>query len=479
MKIYWMKKDFRLNDNQALSYALKEDCLVINIFEPSISFHYDHDIRHWRFIYQSIADLKEKGLKIHSFYGEARHIFSYLMDRYDITEIVSHEETGNDLTYARDLDLIDLFKENKIKWTEFQTNAVVRGLKKRDGWDALWIKYVKSPVLAKWTDFSHQVEIEPDEFQLPIDILELLNSKPEHMLIGGESQAQEMLKEFLEEKIENYWGSISYPEKSRYFCSLISSYITYGNLSIKQIYQACEGIKRQVRNKVSLEQYMARLKWHCHFVQKLELQPDIEYKNLNQAFDNIREKKNKKYIKAWKAGMTGYPLIDAAMRCVEQTGYLNFRLRSTVVSFLTHLLWQPWQTGVGHLARQFLDYEPGIHFAQFQMQAGTTGINTIRIYNPIKQSREKDKDGTFIKKWVPELRNIPREFIHEPWKMTEMDQLMYDFKLGRTYPKPIVNFEEAHRFAREKLWSVKNSQKNKHHARGILKKHAARNRKES
>ena len=126
--------------------------------------------------------------------------------------------------------------------------------------------------------------------------------------------------------------------------------------------------KPRIQNKMSINQYMARLKWHCHFIQKLESEPEIEFRNLNSAFNNIRTKRDRKLIKAWEKGLTGYPLIDAAMRCVTETGFLNFRLRSTVVSFLTHHLWQPWQAGAHHLARQFIDYEPGIHYPQFQMQ---------------------------------------------------------------------------------------------------------------
>ena len=187
--------------------------------------------------------------------------------------------------------------------------------------------------------------------------------------------------------------------------------------------------------------------------------------------------KNKKFIKAWTQGQTGYPLVDAAMRCVEETGFLNCRLRAMVVSFFTHLLWQPWTAGSGHLARMFIDYEPGIHFSQFQMQAGTTGINTIRIYNPIKQSKEKDKDGAFIKRWVPELRDLPTKYIHEPWEMTDLDSLLYNFKLGKNYPRPIVEFSKAYKLAKDKLWKLKKSNANQYISKAIVKKHTRMQKK--
>ena len=161
------------------------------------------------------------------------------------------------------------------------------------------------------------------------------------------------------------------------------------------------------------------------------------------------------------------------MRCVQETGYLNFRLRATLVSFLTHHLFQPWQPGARHLARLFIDYEPGIHFSQFQMQAGTTGINTIRIYNPVKQSLEKDKEAVFLKNGYLSLQ-ILTAFIHEPWKMSEMEQMMYGVKLGKDYPKRIVDHEDAARKAREELWKIKKDDKHKCHAQEILAKHTRR-----
>ena len=300
---------------------------------------------------------------------------------------------------------LNLFQNLNITWYEFQYNLVIRGLKDRKTWDARWINHIKSPFfpVPKTTNLKFDPEIEKI-FKIPQELLAQLNNNPELIIKGGEDFAWKALRDFLENKIENYWGSISYPDKSRYYCSFLSAYLSWGNINIRQIYQECQNAKPYIRNKVSLEQYMAWLKWHCHFIQKLEAEPEIEFKNLNPAFNGIRQKKNKKYIKSMEIRTNRIPSSRCGGRCVRETGYLNFRLRSTVVSFFTHLLWQPWQAGTGHLARMFLDYEPGIHFPQFQMQAGTTGINTIRIYNPIKQSKEKDKNGNFIKKWVQNFK---------------------------------------------------------------------------
>lgn len=479
MNIVWPKKDLRLKDHLPLWQATQNGpTIAIFIFSPKVSFHYDFDWRHWRFIYQSLKDLEKQGLLIHSFYAEPEEVFSLLIRKFKNITVFSHQETGNGLTFEMDIRLRRFFKKEGIHWYEFPNNGVLRGLKMRKGWDAYWIKYVKKPIVPSPDLNKIQVFNELNrEFPLPEKIKKELESGPSSFQVGGSTLAHSELEYFALEKIENYWGNISYPEKSRYHCSRLSPYLTYGNLSIRQIYQRMNKDRVAIKNKRSLNQYLARLKWHCHFIQKLEMSPELEFQNLNPAFNSIRFKSDKELIKRWREGQTGYPLIDAAMRCVGQTGYLNFRLRSTVVSFLTHLMWQPWQKGSGHLARMFLDYEPGIHFAQFQMQAATTGINMIRIYNPIKQSKEKDPEGEFIKKWVPELGCVPTPFLHTPWEMTALEQSLYNCILGTHYPLPVVNFEASYKRAQEELWRIKKSDENKAYSKNLIVKHTRQSKR--
>ena len=336
---------------------------------------------------------------------------------------------------------------------EFQRDGIIRGLKNRKNWNKNWhIQMHKKTIV---NSFKKQSKIElRNDFEIPKDFLETLKKQNKNRQPGGETYALKYLKSFLKSRFKNYIFDISKPEKSRTSCSRLSPYISWGNLSIRMVYQYLNTTTSNKNSKEikSIKAMISRLHWHCHFIQKFEVDCSYETDFINKGFLKLKRIKNKKYITAWENGLTGFPLIDASIRAVKKTGWINFRMRAMLVSFFVHNLNQDWRDGVYFLARQFLDYEPGIHYPQFQMQAGTTGVNLIRIYNPIKNSIEHDPNGIFIKKWIPELNSIPTEFIHEPWKISEMESKFYNFSPGVDYPRPIVDLKKSSMLAKEKIW---------------------------
>ena len=246
--------------------------------------------------------------------------------------------------------------------------------------------------------------------------------------------------------------TISKPGISARHCSRLSPHISYGTISVREIEQATKAklLALQDNNdqdafyfRKNLHAFLSRMAWHCHFIQKLEQQPDIEQCCMHPAFEGMREPYFREdYFEAWKNGHTGYPLIDACMRSLHENGWITFRMRAMLVSFASYDLWLDWRKTAPFLAKLFTDYEAGIHYSQFQMQSGVTGINAVRIYNPIKQSYEHDPAGKFIRRYVPELKSIPDKFIHEPWMMAN-DKLAYRM--------PIIDHTAAIKYARQEI----------------------------
>jgi len=474
MNIVWLKRDLRLHDNEAISQAIQQNqkfCLLY-ILEPSLQRDPHYSARHFSFIKQSILDLNVQLAKFDSqvlyLELEVQDAFDFLKQNCSITTVFSGQETGIKKTYDRDKNISKFFKKNNIVWHEQPSKGVKRGMKNRNKWIEEWNDYVNSSA-AFFQPRQNQMLSKKTimEWSSPIE-LEKTNS---HCQPGGEQNGKKYLEGFLHKRHLGYLKNISKPLGSRIHCSRLSVYLAWGNLSIRQAFQAAKMSRPNSSDKRAINGFISRLRWHSHFIQKFEMECSMEFESLNKTYNNLKKPIIPAWIRMWENGTTGFPLVDACMRCLNATGYLNFRMRALLISFFTHILWQPWQEASFHLSKQFLDFEPGIHYSQLIMQAGETGFNTLRIYNPVRNSFEHDPNGEFIVQWLPELRRVPLSLIHEPWKISAMDQIMYKTRIGQDYPYPIVDFEKARAKASKILWEFRKKPQTIQESKRILAMH--------
>jgi deoxyribodipyrimidine photo-lyase len=456
INIVWFKRDLRVSDHVPLARAAASGpVLPLYIIEPEYWALPDVSRRHWHFIHDSLTTLNDAlakcGASLAVRMGDAVEVLEALRKNYGTITLWSHEETGNGWTYARDMRVLAWCRAHGIVWNETPTGGVVRRLKTRDGWSKIRDARMGELII----DVPKQLLAAPNVVSdgLPAKDSPLFGSMAiGNVQAGGMPEGIKTLNSFLHDRGIYYMKTISKPGSSARHCSRLSAHLAYGTLSVREVEQATKLRMQQLAMsndeqapqwRRNLAAFLSRLAWHCHFIQKLEQQPDIEFLCMYPAFEGMREPHHcEDFFEAWKTGNTGYPLVDACMRSLHENGWITFRMRAMLVSFASYHLWLDWRQTAPFMAQLFTDYEPGIHYSQFQMQSGVTGINAVRMYNPIKQSIDHDSNGKFIRRYVPELKTVPDSFIHEPWRMDTPPT---------NYPKPIVEHEAAIKHARAEI----------------------------
>ncbi|MBC03130.1 MAG: deoxyribodipyrimidine photolyase [Phycisphaerae bacterium] len=494
--VVWFKRDLRLHDHRALVAAAEgHRILPLFIREPDIARAEGVDPATTDFGMACAAELdrglRRLGGRLVLRTGDAVRVLEELHRELSFDVVHAHEETGGMHTWDRDRAVARWCRGRGVDFIEHPQHGVIRRLDTRDGWAARWNRTMRTSESPDPSAPDSDIRLrfamveDPGRFDdtdsHDADRIPRLQVQP-----AGEQHALRTLDDFLHRRGRDYRGGMSSPVTAAEACSRISPHLAWGSLSIRRAHQAAAVRQAEVRElgrrdgwAGSLASFQSRLRWHCHFMQKLEDEPTLETRCMNPAFEGLREEWSEAHLEAWKNGMTGFPMVDAVMRSLAATGWATFRMRAMVVSFACHHLQIDWRPVGRHLAALFIDYEPGIHWSQCQMQAGVTGINTVRIYSPGKQVVDQDPTGVFIRKWVPELLDVPDEHLADPGLMPDMTQRFARCRIGRDYPMPLVDHATAYRRAREVIQRRRSGPGTRDASRAVQRKHGSRRRSPS
>ncbi|WP_420863034.1 FAD-binding domain-containing protein [Algirhabdus cladophorae] len=478
--VVWFKRDLRVVDHPALGWAVAQNkpILPLYIIEPDYWQLPDTAGRQWQFTAEAVENLDQQlrrlGSGLYLAQGRVLDVFADLKAQLGHFELVSHEETGNNWTFQRDRAALAWATENSVPWLELPQSGVVRRLAGRDGWAALRNRFLREGALDAPAALPPPSLNSTGGLPTAQDLRMAPDPCPARQL-GGRDQALSLLGGFLTERGQTYRRAMSSPLEGEVACSRLSPHLALGSLSGREAANAGWARAAEVKGTRdgwigAMKSFQSRLAWRDHFMQKLEDEPRMEWQCLHPAYEGLRPaQSDTSRLQAWQTGETGLPFVDACMRYLAHTGWLNFRMRSMVQAVASYHLWLDWRPTGQHLARRFTDYEPGIHWSQVQMQSGTTGMNTVRVYNPVKQGHDQDPTGVFTRRWVPELAAVPDQYLQEPWLWDGAGSL-----LGRHYPEPIVDVKAAAAEARAQVWGVRRGPEFRAKAKDIIEKHASR-----
>jgi deoxyribodipyrimidine photo-lyase len=475
--IVWFKRDLRVADHAPLAVAAAAGPVVpLYVAEPEMWAHPDAAGRQWAFVAESLEalrrDLAALGAPLVVRHGEAVAVLEAIRAETGARALHSHEETGLMWSWERDRRVAAWARAQGVRWTEHVDSGVVRRLASRDGWAARREALMAAPVVPVPERLT-ATAVAPGEIPAAAELGLVPDPCPGRQP-GGRGAGMAVLRSFLEVRGEGYQADMSSPVTGETGCSRLSPHLAWGTVSPREAQQAAMARAAETRGTgtgwpKAMRSFVSRIAWRDHFTQKLEDFPLLDERCLHSGFEGMHPRltdpQAAERLAAFAGGRTGLPFVDACIRYARATGWLNFRMRAMLQCVASYHLWIDWRDSGPVLARLWTDYAPGIHWAQAQMQSGVTGINQLRVYNPVKQGHDQDPDGAFTRRWVPEIAHLEGRLVQEPWRAPEPPA---------GFPPPLVDPVAAAREARDQVYAHRRREGFHEEARAVAAAHGSR-----
>ena len=449
--LFWLRDDFRISKNNGLMEATRNhDQVVVFYLYKKLSYKNQEAQKWWlsKSLINFQKDLNKLNISLEIIdTASFKDFFEKLLKKVDFSIYWNKVYEPDYLKF--DKYLIENLKIKNIQFKICKGNALneAHEIKKSDGtpfkvFTPFWRtaeKYYIEKIPQKEKKIQKCLK-KKDYFKNCIDSKSILPKKNwfknfELSWSPGEESALKVLRNFIKNKIKDYSDGRNFPNIIG--TSKLSPYIKFGQIHVETIWNEC--VEDKTKN-IGTTKFLTEIGWREFNYSLINYFPNMLKNNYSKKFDKFPWVKNSKFLIAWKNGLTGYPIVDAGMRELFSTGWMHNRVRMIVGSFLVKHLLIDWKEGEKYFRNCLLDYSPASNVAGWQWVAGcgADAAPYFRIFNPILQGEKFDKEGEYVKKWVPEIKNLPKKFIHKPWEVKD-DK----FKLGRDYPHPIVKHEEA------------------------------------
>jgi deoxyribodipyrimidine photo-lyase len=441
--IYWFRRSLRLDDNRALSDVVADADSVVPVFilDPDILNHPATGPARVRFLYQSLADvdasLRERGGRLILREGKPVEELERLVAETGATALYFSRDYE---PYSRERDeaVTAVLKAQGIAVHTANDHLLV------EPWDIQTKTRspytVFTPYKRAWLQHPLPSPVDaPKQFLTPQNIASLplprreIEQKP--VVTGGEAEAKRLLDAFIEDRVREYDTTRDFPGQEG--TSRLSAALRMGVISPRRVLTAAKAC----RPASGVETFLSELAWRDFYYQILWHFPHVAGGAFKREYDAIQWENDERLFAAWCAGRTGYPIVDAAQRQLNEQAWMHNRARMITASFLTKDLLCDWRLGERYFMQKLVDGDLASNNGGWQWAAGT-GTDAqpyFRIFNPTAQGEKFDPDGTYVRQWVPELRRVPARYIHRPWELSEREQEAVGCVLGRDYPKPIVD----------------------------------------